>query len=67
MKYFFITILLIAVLNLAAIEKIVFPITQDQISSINKAMGLGYIGVADIWHQSPLMAWDNPAIPAMQE
>lgn len=36
-------------------------------SCINKAMGFGYIGVADVWHQTPLMAWDNPAMPAMHE
>lgn len=36
-------------------------------SAINQAMGSGYVGVADVWHSSPLIAVDNPAMPALHE
>ncbi len=67
MKGIISSVLLLAVISLSAIEESVFPFTQVPPSSIIRAMGYGYIGVADIWHQSPLVAWENPAMPAMHD
>jgi hypothetical protein len=48
-------------------DEYTMPFLRDQPSTITSAMGNGYNGVADIWHQSPLITWDNPALTCMHE
>lgn len=67
MKHILVILLLLSCLPLMALNQTAFVFMQIPPSSITRAMGYGYAGVADVWHQNALVAWDNPAIPAMHE
>ncbi len=53
--------------SLFSVSEATMIFLQIQPSSISRALGYGYNGVADIWHQSPFIAWDNPALPSLHE
>lgn len=67
MKSIVLICLLALSISLSALTETVMPFTTLQPSTITRAMGYGYAGVADAWHVSPLIASENPALPALHE
>jgi hypothetical protein len=67
MKWFITIILITTSLYVYAYEAVAFNLLQKKASSISRAMGMGYSSVADIWHNDPLLAIENPAIPALHD
>jgi len=64
---FLIMVQVIVCISLFSISENTMVFLQIQPSSVSRALGYGFNGVADIWHQNPLIAWDNPALPALHE
>jgi hypothetical protein len=54
-------------ISLYSISQNTMVFLQIEPSTIIRGMGYGFNGVADIWHQNPAVAWDNPALPSLHE
>lgn len=67
MKQFLLLIMVFACVTLCAISQGSLLFLSFEPSSINRAMGGGVTGVANIWHNNPLTVYTNPAVSAFQE
>jgi hypothetical protein len=66
MKAFLILVLLLTLSSLFAVSQYSCMYLAIEPSSLNRALGMN-TGVVDIWHNSALLAYANPALPALHE
>jgi len=67
MRYFMVIILLTAAVTANAISNYSMWFLTLEPSSINRGIGGDVIGSVNIWHNSPLTAYANPAVNAFRE